>query len=73
MRDLTESELNLLELARKIVNGFAELPESHPADMEEIVGFIHGIQNIILARPATESVFVKEEEDDETPLQVVQL
>jgi len=55
MRDLTDEEIDIMGLTRELVNGFANLNQSHPADMEEFVTHIHAIQNIILARPATES------------------
>lgn len=68
MRDLTEKELELLEMSRSIANGFADLPQSHPADMEEVVTHLHGIQNIILARPATEYLQGEREKEIEEEL-----
>lgn len=56
MRELTQEELKLLELLRTAVVVFAGLPQAHPADMEEFVGATHVLQNIVLSRPATESI-----------------
>lgn len=57
MRDLTEEELEVLNLLRDATVAFAGLPQAHPADMMEFTVSIHDLQNIVLARPATETVY----------------
>lgn len=68
MRKLTREELDVLVNLRDAVNNFAALEQSHPADMEEFVTGIHVLQNIVLSRPATESIReASEDEEDGWP------
>lgn len=62
MRDLTSEENRLLDGLGDMVEDFFELDPAHPCDYEEFAFHIHALQNILLARPATE--FVNSEEED---------
>ena len=68
MRDLNEQEMKVLDHLRDAVNVFLFLPESHPADEPEFIIHIHGLQNIVMSRPAMERFIELDEEkypDDE--------
>lgn len=54
MRGLTAAEHEALQATGDAANLFAALPVVHPEDLSEYVRACHIIQNIILARPATE-------------------
>ena len=58
MRDLTEKEHEVLDLLGHAVIKFAELVPVHPSDIGEFQTFVHGCQNIVLARPVFESMDV---------------
>jgi hypothetical protein len=49
---LTKEELALIEMTADLWNRFLALPNSHPADAEEMALDIHRIQNRIMARSA---------------------
>ena len=43
-------EADVLRLLGEAFNAFAALPRQHPADLGEFSTFVHGAQNIVMAR-----------------------
>lgn len=56
MRELTPEEQDVIDQLGKAWNLFLELPTIHPSDNPEFAQSIHQAQNIVLARPALESI-----------------
>jgi len=56
MRNITKEEHEILDLLGKVYILFSELYPAHPYDIGEFVTHIHAAQNIVLARPGTETV-----------------
>jgi hypothetical protein len=56
MRELTDAERQLAEMLGKAFSLFVQLPVVHDDDMSEFRSAIHQCQNIVLARPAVESL-----------------
>ena len=57
MRDLTEKEHEILDSLGSVMGEMNLLPVVHPDDADEAIAHIHALQNIVLARPATEITF----------------
>lgn len=49
---LTEEELAVAKLAGKFFLAFKELPQAHPADLDEVAFHVHALGRIVLARAA---------------------
>jgi hypothetical protein len=49
---MTTAEREILLDLANVYNKLAALPDKHPADMNEAVFFVHGLQRIIMARIA---------------------
>jgi hypothetical protein len=49
---LTEDELAVAKLAGKFFLAFKELPQAHPADLDEVAFHVHALGRIVLARAA---------------------
>jgi hypothetical protein len=49
---LTEEEIAVAKLAGQVFLAFRELPQAHPADLDELVFHVHAIGRIVLARAA---------------------
>lgn len=56
VRQLTPEEIKVLDLAGETMALFSQLEQVHPSDLGEMQFHVHGIQNIVLARPAYESM-----------------
>ena len=56
MRELTEEEHEVLDLLGEALIKFSELPPVYPYDCKEFMALSVAAQNIVLARPATETV-----------------
>lgn len=50
---LTPEEVEVAKLAGKVYLAFKELPQAHPADLEEMAFHVHAIGRIVLARAGT--------------------
>ena len=49
---LTEEELAVAKLAGQFYLAFKELPQAHPAELDEVVFHVHALGRIVLARAA---------------------
>lgn len=49
---LTDEELAVAKLAGKFFLAFKELPQAHPADLDEVAFHVHTLGRIVLARAA---------------------
>lgn len=56
MRELTNEERKVVYLLGQAAFHAAHLPVVHAFDYSEFVTFIHGAQNIVFARPNTETI-----------------
>lgn len=54
LRNLTNKELEVLNLSVDLWNKFCFLPVIHPDEREEMKTMVHHIQNAIMARPVVE-------------------
>lgn len=61
LRDLIQEEHDILDHLGHAIIKLGDLPQSHPADLDEFAFHIHACQNIILARPATEYIMQESE------------
>ncbi len=59
MRSLTTDELIVMNLLGQAMIKFSQLKQAHIADDPEFGQAIHAAQNIVLARPATETIAEK--------------
>jgi len=49
---LTEAEQAIIKLAGQFARDFAELPQLHPADVEEVAFHVHALARIVGMRAA---------------------
>jgi hypothetical protein len=49
---LTPEEIEVAKLAGRVFTLFRELPQTHPADLDEMAVHVHAIGRIVLARVA---------------------
>ena len=56
MRELTHEELDLLDFFGTAYVLFQKMEPVHSDDAGDFIRHIHALQNIVLARPATESL-----------------
>jgi hypothetical protein len=49
---LTEAEQAVIKLAGRFARDFAELPQLHPADIEEVAFHVHALARIVGMRAA---------------------
>ncbi|TML68241.1 MAG: hypothetical protein E6G14_10330 [Actinobacteria bacterium] len=52
VKGLTEEEIAVAKLAGEVFTRFQELPQAHPADLDEMAFHVHAIGRIVLARAA---------------------
>jgi hypothetical protein len=52
VQGLTEEEIAVAKLAGQFFLAFKELPQAHPADLDEVVFHVHALGRIVLARAA---------------------
>ena len=61
---LSGQELEIIRLLAVAWRNYTQLPVYHPADAAEFRHAIHMAQNIVLARPATKEMYLKDEPMD---------
>ena len=49
---LTDDEIAVAQLAGTFFLAFKELPQAHPADLDEVAFHVHALGRIVLARAA---------------------
>lgn len=65
LRGLTGKETELLNLTAQVWNLFSRLAQVHPSDSMEVQFYLHGIQNIVLGRPAQEQILLAATKESE--------